>query len=85
MHNMHQGAEIRISKYARICSTKYAENMHHIRSICTNEICKIYVYMLVYTKYCKSLICINMQIYIYAKKYAEICKTEYAKICISKI
>ena len=24
-------------------------------------------------------------VHIYAKKYAEICKTEYAQICISKI
>ena len=30
MHNMHQDAEISISKYARICSTKYAENMHNM-------------------------------------------------------
>ena len=30
MQNMHQDAEISISKYARICSTKYAENMHNM-------------------------------------------------------
>ena len=39
MHKMHQDAEISNSKYARICSTKYAENIHH----CTNEIGNIYV------------------------------------------
>ena len=27
---MHQDAEISISKYARICNTKYAENMHNM-------------------------------------------------------
>ena len=30
MQNMHQDAEISISKYARICNTKYAENMHNM-------------------------------------------------------
>ena len=30
LQNMHQDAEISISKYARICNTKYAENMHNM-------------------------------------------------------
>ena len=67
--------------------------------ICKNmqyQICRKYVqyaqmkyaiyicYMLVYTKICKSQICIYTYAYI-CIKYVEICKTEHAQICVSKI
>ena len=52
-------------KYVQYAQMKYAKYM---------------CYMLVYTKICKSQICIYMQISIciYMQKYVEICKTEYA-------
>ena len=78
--------------YTKICKSQICIYMQ-------DQICRKYAqyaqmkyaiykfYMLVCTKICKSQICIYMQISIciYVQKYVEICKTEYAKICISKI
>ena len=56
--------------------------MQKICTICTNEICNIYVYMLLYTKICKSQICIYMQISIcmYMQKNMQ----KYAKLNMHK-
>ena len=62
---MHQDAEISISKYARICNTKYAENMHNMHKRNMKNICFICQYIQQYAN----------------PKYAFICKYPYANIC----
>ena len=71
-------------KYARICSTKYAENMQNMHKRNLQNICHCSV---LYVTICKSQICIYMQISLCKnlQKYAKICKTEHTPICISKI
>ena len=39
IQNMHQDAEISISKYARICNTKYVDNMHNMHKWNMQNIC----------------------------------------------
>ena len=81
---MHQDAEISISKYARICSTKYAENMHHMhkwnmQNICPSAAPHASVYKNMQIKnmhYMQISICIYMQ---------NICRNMQNQICISKI
>ena len=88
MFNMHEDAEICISKYAslRICSTKYAENMHKMHKWKLWNMQNICLYASIYKNMQSTNMheYANIHVHIYAKKMQKYAKLNMHKYALLK-